>query len=107
MAVERAECWNTHGAFGVGADDLVAHLWALNADVSSRCEAAGREPSELRRSVLLFGSLSPWNRRGRLAELVEEMCAIGYEEMVVFWPWDDEARVVFEHDAGEIATLAH
>lgn len=104
VAVERAECWNTHGAFGVAPDDLVAHLSALNADVSVRCEAADRDPRELRRSVLLLGSLSPWTRRGRLAELVEEMDAIGFEEIVVFWPWDDEDRVVFEHDAGEIVT---
>ena len=106
VAVERAECWNTHGAFGVAPEDLVTHLASLNADVSSRCEASGRDPSDLRRSVLLFGSLSPWTRRGRLAELVTEMSAIGFEELVVFWPWNDEDRSVFEHDTGDLTTFA-
>lgn len=106
MAVERAECWNTHGAFGVVPEDLVDHLAALNADVSARCEAAGRDPSALRRSVLLLGPLSPWDRPGRLAELVELMSTIGFEEIVAFWPWNDGTRAVFEQDAPGIAELA-
>jgi alkanesulfonate monooxygenase SsuD/methylene tetrahydromethanopterin reductase-like flavin-dependent oxidoreductase (luciferase family) len=105
VAVERAECWNTHGAFGVAPEDLVDHLCALNADVSVRCEAAGRDPSELRRSVLLLASLSPWSRAGRLAELVEVMSTIGFEEIIVFWPWNDDERAVFEHDSTGISTL--
>ncbi|MGH9136726.1 MAG: LLM class flavin-dependent oxidoreductase [Acidimicrobiales bacterium] len=99
VAVERAESWNTHGAFGVAPEDLVDHLRALNADVTARCEAEERVPATLQRSVLLFDSLSPWSRPGRLAELVEEMSEIGFEELVVFWPWDDEQRRVFEKDA--------
>lgn len=106
VAVERAECWNTHGAFGVAAEEMMDHLSTLNADVSARCEAAGRDPSDLRRSVLCLGSLSPWTRRGRLAQVVEELSSIGFEEIVVFWPWDDDELAVFEHDAGEIPALA-
>ena len=105
VAVERAECWNTHGAFGVAPEDLVDHLSALNLDVSARCEAAGRDPTELRRSVLLLGSQSPWARAGRLAELAEEMAIVGFEEIVVFWPWDDHQRGVFEHDADQFAEM--
>jgi alkanesulfonate monooxygenase SsuD/methylene tetrahydromethanopterin reductase-like flavin-dependent oxidoreductase (luciferase family) len=105
VAVERAECWNTHGAFGVAPDDLVDHLTALNADVSARCEAAGRPPSELRRSVLLLGPLSPWSRPGRLAEVVEQMSTIGFEEIVMFWPWTDAELAVFERDADRIVAL--
>jgi alkanesulfonate monooxygenase SsuD/methylene tetrahydromethanopterin reductase-like flavin-dependent oxidoreductase (luciferase family) len=106
VAVERAECWNTHGAFGVPPDDLVDHLSTLNVDVSARCEAAGRDPSELRRSVLLLESLSPWARPGRLAELVELLSGIGFEELVVFWPWNDDDRRVFEREATQITSLA-
>jgi alkanesulfonate monooxygenase SsuD/methylene tetrahydromethanopterin reductase-like flavin-dependent oxidoreductase (luciferase family) len=105
VAVERAECWNTHGAFGVAPEDLVDHLSARNADVSVRCEAAGRDPSQLLRSVILFGPVSPWARRGRLAELVEVMSGIGFEEIVVFWPFDDDERAVFEQDADQVAGL--
>ena len=105
VAVERAECWNTHGAFGVAPEDLVDHLAALNRDVSARCEAAGRDPTELRRSVLVIGSQSPWSRVGRLAEVTDEMTTLGFEEIVVFWPWDDDDRAVFEHDADQIARM--
>ena len=106
VAVERAECWNTHGAFGVAPEDLIEHLATLNADVSVRCAAAGRDPSDLHRSVLLLGSLSPWTGIGRLAELVETMSAIGFEEVVVFWPWNDDEYAVFEHDSSQISALA-
>lgn len=105
VAVERAECWNTHGAFGVAPEDLVDHLATLNADVSVRCEAAGRHPRELRRSVLLLGPLSPWSGHGRLAELAELLSAIGFQELVVFWPWTDDERAVFERDAGLVPSL--
>ena len=104
VAAERAECWNTHGAFGVAPEDLIDHLAILNADVSVRCQAAGRDPSDLRRSVLLLGPLSPWTRIGRLAELVDTMSAIGYEEIVMFWPWTDDERAVFDHDSSELST---
>lgn len=106
VAVERAECWNTHGAFGVAPEDLIDHLATLNADVSVRCETAGRDPSQLRRSVLLLGSLSPWARRGRLAEVTETMSTIGFEEIVVFWPWTEAERAVFEREASQIRTLS-
>lgn len=43
------------------------------------------------------------SRHPRLVELVEEMREIGFEELVAFWPWDDDQREVFERDAGEIA----
>lgn len=99
VAVQRAECWNTHGAFGVAAEDLIPHLAALNQDVTARCAAAGRDPATLRRSVLLLGPLWPWSQKGRLVEVVELMSRIGYEEIVVFWPWTSQDRVVFEADA--------
>lgn len=106
VAVERAECWNTHGAFDVPADELPGHLAELNADVTARCEAAGRDPATLERSVLLLDALWPWRRTGRLAELVEQMAGLGFEEVVVFWPWTDEDRAVFERDASEVARLS-
>ncbi len=56
--------------------------------------------------MLLFGSLSPWSRAGRLRELAEVMSDIGFEEIVVFWPWNDDELAVFEHDAPEIMTLS-
>jgi alkanesulfonate monooxygenase SsuD/methylene tetrahydromethanopterin reductase-like flavin-dependent oxidoreductase (luciferase family) len=105
VAVEMADCWNTHGAFGVAADALPAHLRELNEDVTRRCDDAGREPASLRRSVLLFDSLSPWSRRGRLEELMEEAGELGFDEAVVFWPWDDAQREVFEHDAAVAGRL--
>ncbi len=105
VAVERAECWNTHGAFGVPAEGLVDHLSALNQDVTARCERAGRDPAQLRRSVLLLGPLAPWSRPGRLAEVTETMSAIGYEEVVVFWPWTDDERAVFDREVQQMRTL--
>lgn len=105
VAVERADGWNTHGAFGIPDDELPAHLAELNVDVTARCEAAGRDPASLRRSVLLHMSLDPWAATGRLASCVEKVTAMGYDEVVLFWPWDDRSREVFETDVEQIAAL--
>lgn len=105
VAADTAEGWNTHGAFGIAAEDLPSHLSDLNKDVTKRCESAGRDPASLRRSVLLHESLDPWSAPGRLAAVVELVVPMGYDEVVVFWPWDDRSRTVFEHDVEQIATL--
>ena len=83
----------------MSADDLPAHLADLNADVTARCEAAGRDPESLGRSVLLLGSLDPCSAPGRLTSAVEQALEMGYEEIVVFSPWDARTRTVFESDA--------
>jgi alkanesulfonate monooxygenase SsuD/methylene tetrahydromethanopterin reductase-like flavin-dependent oxidoreductase (luciferase family) len=97
-AVERADCWNTHGAVDLDEDDRAEHLAILNADVTARCEGAGRDPASLGRSVLLFQSFDPWTGPGRLSMLTERLVATGYDEIVVFWPWDDRRLAVFERD---------
>ncbi|MGH9154127.1 MAG: LLM class flavin-dependent oxidoreductase [Acidimicrobiales bacterium] len=106
VAVERAEGWNTHGAFGVAPSDLVGHLAGLNRDVTARCEASGRDPASLLRSVLVLGPLSPWSRPGGLAAVAEDMAAIGYDEVVAFWPWDDAERAAFEREVPAVAALS-
>jgi alkanesulfonate monooxygenase SsuD/methylene tetrahydromethanopterin reductase-like flavin-dependent oxidoreductase (luciferase family) len=105
VAVELADSWNTQGAFGIAPDDLVAHLAELDADVTRRCHEAGRDPSQLRRSVLLVESLSPWSRPGRLADVIDEVGEIGFDEAVVLWPWDDSQRDVFERDTPGLREL--
>ena len=104
-AVDMAHCWNTHGAFGITPAEIVPHLAELNADVTRRCDAAGRDPASLQRSVFLHESLSPWTREGRLAELVREMGHIGFDEAVVYWPWNKAQRDVFERDTSALAEL--
>ena len=53
-----------------------------------------------------LGPLAPWSRPGRVAEVTEAMVAIGFEEIVAFWPWNDEEQAVFEHDAPLVASLS-
>ncbi len=34
------------------------------------------------------------------------MSAVGYEEVVVFWPWTDDEQAVFEREVPQVMALA-
>jgi alkanesulfonate monooxygenase SsuD/methylene tetrahydromethanopterin reductase-like flavin-dependent oxidoreductase (luciferase family) len=102
-AVRRAECWNTHGRWGVAPEGALDDVVSLNREVDAECERQGRDPATLRRSVLLFGALDPWRAPGELARLVDTAGGGGYEEFVVLWPWDPARRKVFDADTADLA----
>ena len=58
-------------------------------ELDRACEAGGRDPSTLRRSVLLFEALDPWESPVAFEDVVNRFAEIGFREFVVFWPGDD------------------
>ncbi|HVM40911.1 MAG TPA: LLM class flavin-dependent oxidoreductase [Acidimicrobiia bacterium] len=102
VAAERADGWNTHGPYGAGLDEIVSITREQNQRIDRLCEDAGRDPSAVRRSLLLFNSLAPWNAPERFGEIVERFYEVGMREFVLFWPADDEQLEVFEHIASHV-----
>jgi alkanesulfonate monooxygenase SsuD/methylene tetrahydromethanopterin reductase-like flavin-dependent oxidoreductase (luciferase family) len=86
VAAERADCWNTHGPFGRSAEEIVAITRRQNRELDEACERLGRNPTAVRRSVLLFGPLDPWSAGVDPARLVQDFCDAGVREFVLFWP---------------------
>lgn len=99
VAVACGEAWNTHGPFGASKAQILEVTATQNREIDGWCEAAGRDPASLRRSVLLIGPLDAWAAPDALSRLVEEFTAGGTTEFVTCWPQTDEQRAVFEATA--------
>lgn len=96
VAAERADTWNTHGPFGADIEEILEVTRRQNAEINDWCARAGREPSALRRSVLLLGPTDPWVAPGALAQLVDRFVQAGATDFVLPWPADDAQRKVYD-----------
>jgi alkanesulfonate monooxygenase SsuD/methylene tetrahydromethanopterin reductase-like flavin-dependent oxidoreductase (luciferase family) len=92
VAAARADCWNTHGPFGMGMAQILAVTARQNALLDDLCEAERRDPGSLRRSLLLFDALDAWSSPDALERVVEAFSAVGVREYTLFWPGDDRRR---------------
>ncbi len=112
LAARYADAWSTYGgaaAVPLAPDDF----WALLADQSEeldrQCEAVGRDPGEIRRSVLLgYGTVQPLADVAAYVAAVERAAGLGFDEVVVYWS-DGEPGDRFWSDpevhAGALARL--
>jgi alkanesulfonate monooxygenase SsuD/methylene tetrahydromethanopterin reductase-like flavin-dependent oxidoreductase (luciferase family) len=101
VAAERADAWNTHGPFGATREQIVEITRAQNATLDELCTAHDRDPSTLRRALLLFEALDPWSSPDAFERIVNAFVAVGIREFVVSWPGDDR-RADIERLAGEV-----
>lgn len=90
VAAERADRWNTHGPFGKSPEEIVEVTRQQNREMDEQCAAFGREPKDIKRSLLLFSALDPWTGDVGFERLVDMFRPAGIEEFVVFWPPDDQ-----------------
>jgi alkanesulfonate monooxygenase SsuD/methylene tetrahydromethanopterin reductase-like flavin-dependent oxidoreductase (luciferase family) len=90
LAAEVAETWNTYG--GPGSTQLeAADFWSLLAaqaeGFDARCAEIGRDPSTVRRSVLLgFGRVRPTSSVGAFQDAAARAEDLGFDELVVYGP---------------------
>jgi alkanesulfonate monooxygenase SsuD/methylene tetrahydromethanopterin reductase-like flavin-dependent oxidoreductase (luciferase family) len=101
VAAQRADCWNTAGPLGAGADRILESTRQQNERLDEMCVAFGREPAELRRSLFMVGALNAWASPGAVERIVERFGEIGIGEFVLFWP-PEERHELFEHVATEV-----
>lgn len=88
VAARYADCWNTHGPYGLDLEEILEVTRRQGRQLDELCLAAGREPGELRRSLLLFEALDAWRSPGALEEVVTRFAAIGVGEFILLWPPD-------------------
>ena len=101
VAAERADCWNTAGPLGLGMDEILEATRRQNDRLDEMCDAFGRDPTELRRSLFLVGALDAWASHDALEKIVRRFGEIGISEFVLFWP-PDERLNLFEQAATEV-----
>lgn len=94
VAAERADAWNTHGPFGATVDEIAETTRRQGERLDLLCEASGRNPRDLRRSLLLFEALDAWTAPDAFERVVDRFLEIGFRDFVVFWPGDDRRHLL-------------
>lgn len=107
VAAQWADTWNCY----TGDGDLPSSLAALTARarlLSRSCEAAGRDPEAVRRSLLLWhtGGCNPWAHKGALLEIVERFSDVGFTDFIAFSPPEDRGDVL-DHVTSELLPALH
>jgi alkanesulfonate monooxygenase SsuD/methylene tetrahydromethanopterin reductase-like flavin-dependent oxidoreductase (luciferase family) len=107
VAAQWADTWNCF----TGDGDLPSSLAALTAKgrlLSQSCEAAGRDPEEVRRSLLLWhsGGCNPWAHKGALLEIVERFSDLGFTDFIAFSPQANHIDIL-DHVCSEVLPAVH
>jgi alkanesulfonate monooxygenase SsuD/methylene tetrahydromethanopterin reductase-like flavin-dependent oxidoreductase (luciferase family) len=104
IAAERADCWNTFALGAVPFDDIVETVRAQNRELDERCLELDRDPATLRRSLVCWKPLDPWEAPDAFERIVASFREAGISEFNVMWP-PDERLPLFEKAAATIASL--
>lgn len=100
VAAERADTWNTHGPPGASAEQTLHITAEQNRTLDRLATAAGREPSDIRRSYTIFGPWDPRLGRHSYEEVFEQFGKAGVTDFVLDWPGPRKA------DAAEFERVA-
>jgi alkanesulfonate monooxygenase SsuD/methylene tetrahydromethanopterin reductase-like flavin-dependent oxidoreductase (luciferase family) len=89
VTAARADVWNTIGPMGADLATVLEVTAHQNRQLNEMCEANGRDPATLRRSLALYAATDPWESPVTLEELVERFTVIGIHEFTIGWPPED------------------
>lgn len=90
LAARYADTWNTYGGPGttqLDGDEFWDLLAVQTAAFAEQCARHGRDPGDVRRSLLLgFGRVRPTTDTGSYVAAAERAEALGFDELVVYAP---------------------
>jgi alkanesulfonate monooxygenase SsuD/methylene tetrahydromethanopterin reductase-like flavin-dependent oxidoreductase (luciferase family) len=90
LTAEHADGWNTYGgpdAVALESEDYWSEVARQAVRLTEACEQQGRDPSDLRRSLLLgYGKVRPTDSVAAYVEAVERADALGFHELAVYGP---------------------
>lgn len=113
LTARYADGWNTYGGPGATTlepDEYWSVVQAQVARLGEACEAAGRDPRDLRRSLLLgYGTVRPTVGVAAYLDAVERAEALGFDEVVVYGPGTAGERFASDPDvhAEALRRLGH
>jgi alkanesulfonate monooxygenase SsuD/methylene tetrahydromethanopterin reductase-like flavin-dependent oxidoreductase (luciferase family) len=93
LAARHADGWNTYG--GPASVELAPdEYWSVVREQAERfgqaCEQAGRDPGDLRRSLLLgYGTVRPTSSVAAYVDAVGRAEELGFDEVVVYGPFGE------------------
>ena len=101
IAAQYADTWNTFGGIEVQSfAEMIALTRERNRNLDEYCAEIGRDPSSLRRSVLLFTHEEYqrlYSTPGEFEEIVKRYLEIGISEIIFFYPFVPMLMPMFEH----------
>ncbi len=105
IAAEFADTWNTFGGMEIKSfDEMLAVTRERNLRLDEYCVEIGRDPTTLRRSVLIF-THEEYQRLysvpGDFEEIVKRYQEIGISEIVFFYPFVPMLMPMFEQIVNE------
>jgi alkanesulfonate monooxygenase SsuD/methylene tetrahydromethanopterin reductase-like flavin-dependent oxidoreductase (luciferase family) len=103
IAAERADCWNTFALGDLPFDEIVETVRRQNRELDGLCAELGRNPAKLRRSLVLWRPLDPWETPDAFERIVGAFREAGIEEFVAMWPPEDRLPLL-EAAAATIAS---
>jgi alkanesulfonate monooxygenase SsuD/methylene tetrahydromethanopterin reductase-like flavin-dependent oxidoreductase (luciferase family) len=96
IAARFADSWSSFGGYEVVTEE---DLYRVTAERSARFDdlaaALGRDPKQIRHSLVCFPPLTPWVSADYFEDMVGRLGDVGIDEFVLYWPgsWpDDRAR---------------
>ena len=112
IAARYADTWNSFGGRGISTEESLAIIRERNTMLDDFCAEIGRDPSEISRSILVFGpavSTSPFASVQAFHDFVGTHREAGLNEFVFYYPpeeWyaqaDADQGEVFERVAEEV-----
>lgn len=104
IAAEYADTWNSFGGINLGPEEMFASIKNQNELVDNYCKEINRDPSTLRRSILVYGqeAYTLYDSEDNLLEYIEKYKEIGFSEFILYYPWKEEQMTAFRKVAEEI-----
>jgi len=105
IAAEAADAWSSWGGYGVETEEDLLRVTARRSErLSELCLALGRDPSSIRRSLVCFPPLTPWESPTYFADMVGRFREVGIDEFVLYWPRNWRPEASHEDDVFEVVT---
>jgi len=104
IAARHGDTWSSMGGFNLSPKELLAVTRKRNDALDEHCDEAGRDPSTLRRSLLLWPPIREmvYESANAFTDIVGPYIEAGINEFVLAYPTKDEQLAIFERIAGEV-----
>jgi alkanesulfonate monooxygenase SsuD/methylene tetrahydromethanopterin reductase-like flavin-dependent oxidoreductase (luciferase family) len=89
LAARHADRWSSYGGSGLEPAEALNRGRERNERLNTLCDAQGRDPASLTRSILLgypFVRETPWRSKDAFHDVVERWGGAGFDELIVYHP---------------------
>ncbi len=104
IAAEYADTWNSFGGINLGPEEMFTSIKTQYELVDNYCKEVNRDPSTLRKSILVYGqdAFTLYDSEDNFLEYVEKYKEIGFSEFILYYPLKEEQMPTFRKITEEI-----